>query len=284
VRASTNAQRLWLMQNNIAWRADTFTISLVNPPAGVPSVLRYTSADFDLAYQGETFVRNVVLRRTNTRQSSKLAGGVILGGKTLAMHAANGMLDEARVRVDHWYGAYGGDLTNGPVTAWFEGRVAAVDPTPQTIRLSVKSELEILNQTLPRFLYGPSCTHCVYDANCGLDKGAKTVTLTALAASVPGTLNAVSSQPTGYYDLGVVTMTGNVTPALTGCRRAVKAGGYNVGGTFKLSMPLPFAPAAGDTFTIYPGCDRSYATCSAKFGNTVAFRGYPHMPPPEGAT
>jgi hypothetical protein len=34
----------------------------------------------------------------------------------------------------------------------------------------------------------------------------------------------------------------------------------------------------GDGFTVSPGCDKSFATCQAKFGNGPNFRGFPHMP------
>jgi len=35
--------------------------------------------------------------------------------------------------------------------------------------------------------------------------------------------------------------------------------------------------AVGDGFTVTPGCDRSFATCKAKFANAVNFRGHPYM-------
>jgi uncharacterized phage protein (TIGR02218 family) len=34
----------------------------------------------------------------------------------------------------------------------------------------------------------------------------------------------------------------------------------------------------GAAFSISAGCDKSFATCKAKFANTVNFRGFPHMP------
>jgi len=40
----------------------------------------------------------------------------------------------------------------------------------------------------------------------------------------------------------------------------------------------PFAPAPGDTFHIVAGCDKSFATCKAKFANSLNFRGFPHLP------
>jgi uncharacterized phage protein (TIGR02218 family) len=36
--------------------------------------------------------------------------------------------------------------------------------------------------------------------------------------------------------------------------------------------------AAGDSFSIVAGCDKSFATCKAKFGNALNFRGFPHLP------
>jgi len=44
---------------------------------------------------------------------------------------------------------------------------------------------------------------------------------------------------------------------------------------------LPIAgakPAPGDAFTIAAGCDKSFATCKAKFANRENFRGFPHLP------
>ena len=37
-------------------------------------------------------------------------------------------------------------------------------------------------------------------------------------------------------------------------------------------------PEPGDTFDITAGCDKSFATCKAKFANALNFRGFPHLP------
>jgi uncharacterized phage protein (TIGR02218 family) len=34
----------------------------------------------------------------------------------------------------------------------------------------------------------------------------------------------------------------------------------------------------GDTFSATAGCDRTFATCRDRFGNTVNFGVFPHMP------
>jgi uncharacterized phage protein (TIGR02218 family) len=53
------------------------------------------------------------------------------------------------------------------------------------------------------------------------------------------------------------------------------------GASLALMYPLPAAPAAGDAFTVYSGCDHTPATCAAKFGNLARLRGFPYVPPPE---
>jgi uncharacterized phage protein (TIGR02218 family) len=42
------------------------------------------------------------------------------------------------------------------------------------------------------------------------------------------------------------------------------------------SMTSSIAP--GDAFAITAGCDKTFATCKAKFANGVNFRGFPHIP------
>lgn len=48
--------------------------------------------------------------------------------------------------------------------------------------------------------------------------------------------------------------------------------------TLVLKVPPPFDMAAGDTFEIFPGCDKFVTTCSGKFNNINNFRGEPHVP------
>ena len=50
------------------------------------------------------------------------------------------------------------------------------------------------------------------------------------------------------------------------------------GGVLELWQALPRGIATGDTVEVTPGCDKSFATCRAKFSNGANFRGCPHMP------
>jgi uncharacterized phage protein (TIGR02218 family) len=49
-------------------------------------------------------------------------------------------------------------------------------------------------------------------------------------------------------------------------------------GILTLFLPALYSIELDDAFTIRPGCDKTFATCRAKFDNAVNFRGFPHVP------
>ena len=54
----------------------------------------------------------------------------------------------------------------------------------------------------------------------------------------------------------------------------------NPDGTAELALWIPPERAleAGQAFTLTAGCDKTFATCKARFANHLNFRGFPHVP------
>jgi uncharacterized phage protein (TIGR02218 family) len=52
----------------------------------------------------------------------------------------------------------------------------------------------------------------------------------------------------------------------------------SAGALLTLREPPHFAAAIGDLVELREGCDRGFATCGARFGNVLNFRGEPHLP------
>jgi uncharacterized phage protein (TIGR02218 family) len=95
-------------------------------------------------------------------------------------------------------------------------------------------------------------------------------------------VSALNTSLTGadnYYNRAYILFTSG---ANTGLRRTVRSS-LNAGGVLNLLQALPVAPAAGDAFTLYPGCNKSAATCTTRFSNIVNFKGFPFVPVPETA-
>ncbi|MFZ5658774.1 MAG: DUF2163 domain-containing protein [Pseudomonadota bacterium] len=266
------------------YMADLYTLELIDG-----TTLRHTSADIDLALDGASYAAGGLhFKRGRVREAAgiKVDGldltasadaGYLLGGVPFPHAVANGALDGAYLTLRRVFMPSPGDTSPGALVR-FVGRVSKVTPGRTETRLSVKSDLEILNIKMPRNVYAPACSHTVYDSGCGLDKSVWAVAATADNGSGRSQLLCGLAQAAGYFDLGYLVFTSG---ANTGVKRTVRS--YTPG-VVSLSLPLPNAPAAGDAFTIYPGCDRTLGGNGCpKFSNQARFRGYPYVPVPETA-
>ncbi len=263
--------------------ADCYTFTLASG-----TVLRYTSFDITLTHGGTTWsAAGPVIERGNTRTVIGLEVDTLdlktsprdadlIGAQSWFQAACSGTLDGAKVTLQRAF------LETPPTVVglltMFVGNVGPITIDRMTIEKTSNSPLELLNTKLPRNLYQAACLHTLFDTGCGLSPAAFAVTGAVDGAPTRTGFNAALGQAPGWFDLGALQFTSG---ALAGTRRSIKR--WN-GGDFALLNPLPIAPAIGDAFTAWPGCDRLKATCeSAKFSNVVNFKGYPFVPVPETA-
>ena len=220
--------------------------------------------------------RTVIGVEVDTLDLSLLTNSTTLVGNIpLAQFAAQGGFHGARVRLDRYFSASWASESCGSLSL-FIGRVAGIDVTGTEVRMTVSSDLELLNVKMPRNIYMAQCVHTLYDAGCGLASGTYTVTGNTTANSTTRQVNCNLAQAAGYFDLGVVTFT---TGQNAGVERTVKT---HTTGVLVPTFPFPYTPAAGDLLTARPGCDKQYATCnSAKFSNAANYRGFEFIPAPE---
>lgn len=271
--------------------ADLLTITQANG-----TVTRLTSADVDVTavslVDGASHVfasGGVQFTRTQTKLIVGLQVDTMtvvleadpirhaLGGVPWPAAAAQGALDEARVVLERAFMARWGDTSAGTIIL-FSGRVGQVLPSRATVTVSVNSDVELLRAAMPRNTYQPGCVHTLYDTGCGLTRASYGVAGVAIAGSTLTALAVTDAHATGYFDLGTVTFTSGANAGQTW---TVKS--WTSGGTLIPTRAFAAVPAAGDTFTMYPGCAKDAATCTAKFSNLARFRGYPMIPSPETA-
>jgi uncharacterized phage protein (TIGR02218 family) len=123
-------------------------------------------------------------------------------------------------------------------------------------------------------VYAPDCSADLGDARCGVDLAALEENGTVDAVTSATAFSTTLAQATGWYDGGELTWTGGANAGQTVAVRSWDA----TAGTLTLFLPALYPMQAGDAFTVRPGCDKSFATCQAKFDNAVNFRGFPHVP------
>lgn len=199
---------------------------------------------------------------------------------------AAGLFDGAVALVQN---AYFGTVPTAPFTRFnstpvgttieFSGPLGQIDVTATVTVFSFSGWNTKLNQMMPRNLYQSSCRHQLFDTYCGLVASSFSKSGTALTGSTQSVL--VASPPTpsgsGSYQLGRLMMTSG---ANSGFQRLIAS--WDGVSKFQFLYPLPFPIAAGDTFTVYPGCDKSLGSggCGG-FANTLNFGGEPYIPLPE---
>lgn len=203
----------------------------------------------------------------------------LVNGVPLNVFLNRGGLDGAQVTVDRAYAA-------APGTAWvgtlqrFYGRVSDIDRVSRVeTDVTLRSFTEVFNSAVPRNVYQAACLNTLYDSSCNVSQAGLGVAGTVTTASSSLNLSFTASGLTaadGYFSLGMIVFN---TGANAGTKRSVRV--HAAGGVVTLMQPAAGPIAVGDTFTIYPGCDKTLTTCVTKFNNRARFRGEPWVPVPE---
>jgi uncharacterized phage protein (TIGR02218 family) len=275
-RASADAQLLM---------ADAFLFTLQGG-----STLAYTNIDVTFTYAGVTYLANSVLvdglkykaavgLEADQQQITVAARSTdtIAGGAPFLQALRDGSFDGCeivRYRV-FFSDRLGGTAIGGAML--FKGRLGTIDDIGRTsAKLTVNSDLVLLDIDMPRNMYQPTCLHTLYDLGCTLHKSGFQANGTVGAGSTasivywPGA-NANFAQGTITFNTGVLAgVTATVGSAVNGS-------------SLNLINPAQSVPALGDGFTVYFGCDHTLTTCQSKFNNLVNFRGFPYVPPPQMA-
>ena len=260
--------------------------------AGSGSTLRYTTADAPITDQatgnvfaafGPFFQRSKVKFRTGVQVdelsialTARPTDIMYFGGPTWLSALRAGVLDGAEVQLDRAFMPQFGDTSAGLVTLFY-GRVVEVDVGRTSATIKANTHLELLNLQWPWRLFQPGCSRTLFDAGCALTKSGFRAGATVTSGSSLNVLHTDYGQPGGTASLGTCTFTSGV---LNERSFAIKAQG---GGVLDMLVPLPSLPAIGDTLDIYPGCDKTQATCKNKFNNLLHFQGEPYVPVPETA-
>jgi len=136
-----------------------------------------------------------------------------------------------------------------------------------------------LNQSTGR-LYQYGCDADLGDTRCGIDLESATYSGEAVIISADQDrvlhVSGLATFARGWFTRGKVKA---LDGANAGAVMEIKDHRLEAAGSvLELWQPLARAISAGDRFSVSAGCDKQYATCCARFGNGLNFRGFPHMP------
>lgn len=266
--------------------ADCYTFTLLS---GL--ILTYTNADVPVTLNGYVYAANSILvdglkfkcaagLEVDQQQITVSARATdTVGGVPFLQALRNGVFDGCEIQRERAFlNSWAASDAANPIGSviLFKGRVGTVDSIGRTTaQITVNSDLVLLDLQMPRNVYSPSCQHVLYDSGCTLVKS---------AFGTAGTVTSVSANPFSVinwsgastnFNQGTLTFSSGVNAGIS-----VNVKSAVAGISLSLSYPLQNAPATGDAFTVYWGCDHTQATCTSKFNNLTNFRGFPYIPSP----
>ncbi len=150
------------------------------------------------------------------------------------------------------------------------------------LSLECSSLLDKLNERFPKLIYSEFCQHQLFDTRCSLSKDDYDETGTAGVSSttqlIYSPVFAFSNHAEGYWLKGELKFTSGLNLNIS---RTIN---QHVDGYVRVILPFINAVVVSvDTFTAWPGCDKSGLTCATKFltDNYANFFGFEYIPKPE---
>jgi len=152
------------------------------------------------------------------------------------------------------------------------GRVEDVGITLPAFTLRVRSPLAALERSIPQRNFGTACPWIFGDSDCGASDGLLEDQTIDAGSTDTVIADMARDEADGYWTDGVIEITSGT---LSGERRVIRT---SAEGEVTLERPLSAAPAAGVTYKITRGCDKSWATCGSRFSNQSEFGGFASLP------
>ncbi len=241
-------------------------------------VLGFTDHDRDLAFDATVFLAASGFAASDWETISGLAApsGDVAGALSSSAISEN----------DITAGKYDGARVEQFLVNWNQPNqhirlkvmeIGEITRSESDFRAELRSMTHRLGQTRGR-IYSRRCGADFGDTRCGKNAADFTATGTVAAAADMSRANVggLAAFASGHFRYGILTFTSGVNDGVSAdIESHVQADGAV---TLVFWLPLPARPAAGDTFSIIAGCDKSFDTCRSKFANVANFRGFPHMP------
>ncbi len=244
--------------------------------------LGFTDHDRDLSFDGTTFAAATGFTATEIKESAGLgvdnldADAAFQSEALTEADLAAGLFDDARVEL--WRVNWADPEQRILIR---KGSIGEVTRREGAFTAELRGWAHYLNQKTGR-TFSYICDAVFGGARCGVNlSGAGLIgsgTVVSAADQHTVTASGLSSFEAGLFANGLLTWTSG---ANNGAKMEVQRHSLNLGdsnATITLWHNMPGAIAAGDTFTIEAGCDKTAPCCQNKYSNIVNFRGFNRIP------
>ena len=243
-------------------------------------VLGFTDHDRDLVVEGVTCRADTGLTARALQQTTGLAVD--------NSEAVGALSDVAVTEADILAGRFDGAVVRSYLVNWaapeqwvvqFHGSFGEITRVGGAFRAELRGLSEAMNQPQGH-VYDPGCSAVLGDSRCRFDSSAPGYQVQGLIEMPFQGSEVVLTGLAAYADRWFVHGRFEMlTGAAAGLVGVVKIDRQDAEfRRVELWQALGADVAAGDSFRITAGCDKTAATCRAKFANFLNFRGFPHIP------
>ncbi len=248
-------------------------------------VFGFTDHDRDLTFGGTAYLAATGLSSTETETSLGLAvsGGDISGALT----------STALTESDIIAGRYDGATIETWLVNWQDvtqrvlleaSTIGEIRRTDNAFTAELRSAAAAYDEEKGR-LYSPRCDAEFGDARCGVSLAAPDRRANAVIAAAGGkaalSFASVPAIAAGALTEGRIRFLSGASQGLVAAITSHQRSG-NID-TIALDRAMEAGFGVPDSIELTIGCDKRFATCSAKFSNTLNFRGFPHVPTTDAA-
>ena len=179
--------------------ADIFTFTMLSG-----TILCYTNVDVTFTHNGNTYLANSILVDGLKYKASvglevdqqqitvaAMSTDTITGGAPFLQALRDGSFDGCEIERERvFFSDVIGGTAIGSVTL-FKGRLGVIDEirADQSAKLTVNSDLVLLDIDMPRNVYQPTCLHTLYDSGCTLVQNTFSSSGTAGSGSTASVIN-----------------------------------------------------------------------------------------------
>ena len=231
---------------------------------------RYTSADGDVVYGGNTYTAAPIARGAveATSETARLALEITCA-RDIPVLDLFALMPPENVVALTLRRLHAGD---GEAIILWMGRVLNVTWNTASAKIHCESVYTSLKRTGLRRLYQKNCPLGLYGPVCNLDR--TNFDLSRTVATISGVTIVVTTMAgyaDGYFAGGYLEW-----ERTTGVfeRRMIRS---HVGTAITVSFPIPGLVTSA-AVVLYPGCDHTLATCDGKFANRLNYGGQPYYP------
>lgn len=238
-------------------------------------VLGFTDHDRDLFLDG---IACEPLTGLNSSEATTTLGLSVAGGEV------EGALSSTRISdVDIEQGRYDGAVIESYLVNWTSPEqymllrrwtVGTISRSGGRFVMELKGAAAAFDAVCGRRVLR-QCNAVLGDKRCGVNQSDPRFAASGSVTVADGSMLAVAGLEgfaSGWFAEGLLVWTSGKSSG-----KAIRVLGQN-GNSLRL-IEAPILPVeTGDTFRITAGCDKSFATCKAKFANGTNFQGFPHLP------